>query len=95
VVVNQTVLVCQHNACRKAGAKQVLTAFQKLPLMNVKIEPVRCLGQCGNGPMVLVLPEGIWYGKVAAAEVPAVIEQHLQCGKPIKAMLYQKFHANG
>lgn len=93
MVVHKTVLVCQHNACRKAGAAKVLTAFQTSPLSNINIKPVRCLGQCGNGPMVLVLPEEIWYDKVHADEVPALIERHLQDGKPIKAMLYRRFHS--
>lgn len=88
----KTVRVCQHNACRKAGAAQVFAAFQNLPLPNVKIEAVRCLGQCGHGPMVLVLPDQIWYSAVHPNEVPAVVERHLRRGKPIKAMLYRKFH---
>lgn len=94
MAVHKTVLVCQHNACRKAGAAKVLTAFQTSPLSNVKIQPVRCLGQCGNGPMVLVLPDQTWYSKVHADEVPALVERHLQSNKPIKAMLYRKFHSN-
>lgn len=93
-MVNRTVLICQHNACRKAGAKQVLAAFQTSPLPDAKIEAVRCLGQCGNGPIIVVLPEETWYSQVDADEVPAVVEQHLRHGKPITAMLYPKFHAN-
>lgn len=91
---DRTILVCQHNACRKAGAAQVLAAFQNLPLPNVSIEPVHCLGQCGNGPMVLALPDRIWYSQVHPDEVPAVVEQHLRHNRPIQAMLYRKFHSS-
>jgi (2Fe-2S) ferredoxin len=42
--------------------------------------------------MVLVLPEEIWYSGVYASEVPAVIERHLQGGRPVQSMLYPKYH---
>jgi (2Fe-2S) ferredoxin len=89
---DRIVLVCQHKSCRKAGAAQVLAAFQTLRLSDVQVVPARCLGQCGNGPMVLVLPEQVWYCRVHPDEVPAVAKQHLQEGKPVQAMLYRKFH---
>jgi (2Fe-2S) ferredoxin len=92
LIVCRTVLVCQHKACRKAGAKRVLAAFQASPPPNAAIEPVQCLGQCGNGPMVLVLPERVWYNRVNPKEVPAIIQRHLQRGTPIEPMLYPKFH---
>ncbi len=51
------------------------------------------MGQCGNGPMVRVLPDDIWYGQVRPDEVPAIVEHHLQNGQPIRAMLYARFHS--
>jgi (2Fe-2S) ferredoxin len=86
------VLICQNRACRQQGAKKVLQAFQKLPVENVTVEATGCLGQCGNGPMVLVEPEDVWYCQVNPEEVPAVVERHLKGNQPIQAMLYKKFH---
>ncbi|MGB3203442.1 MAG: (2Fe-2S) ferredoxin domain-containing protein [Crinalium sp.] len=86
----KSVLVCQNTACRKAGATKVLTAFQAFP--DVTVIGSRCLGQCGNGAMVLVMPEEIWYSRVHPDEVPAVVAQHLRGGCPVAAMLYRKFH---
>ena len=87
------VLICQNTACAKAGAKEVLVAFQDSLVPNVKIIPSSCLGQCGNGPMVLVEPEQVWYCRVHTSEVPAVVEKHLQQNKPLRGMLYPKFHS--
>jgi len=87
------VLVCQNRTCRKQGATKVLAAFQDLPVTDVAIVPSSCLGECGNGPMVLVMPEKVWYGRVRPDEVPAIVERHLRGGKPVAAMLYPKFHA--
>ncbi|MBD2311724.1 (2Fe-2S) ferredoxin domain-containing protein [Desertifilum sp. FACHB-1129] len=82
------VRICQNTSCRKLGSAKVLAAFQALPVEGVEILATRCLGQCGNGPMVLVLPDAIWYGGVHPDEVPAVVTKHLQGGTPVKGMLY-------
>jgi len=86
------VLVCQNRTCRKQGAAKVLAAFQKLSDAGVEVVASSCLGQCGNGPMVLVMPEEVWYCGVCPEEAAAVTEQHLRGGKPVKRMLYRKFH---
>ncbi|MEO6861947.1 MAG: (2Fe-2S) ferredoxin domain-containing protein [Microcoleus sp.] len=89
---SRQVLVCQNRTCRKQGAAKVLIAFQKLSGAEVEVVASSCLGQCGNGPMVLVLPEEVWYSSVCPEEVAAITEQHLRGGKPVEAMLYHKFH---
>ena len=89
---SKQVLVCQSHSCRKQGAVEVLAAFQALPVTEVTVITSGCLGQCGNGPIVLVTPEQTWYSGVFAGEVPAVVERHLQGGHPVKSMLYPKYH---
>lgn len=88
----KSVLVCQNRTCRKQGAAKVLAAFQASAPGDFVILGSGCLGQCGSGPMVQVLPDGIWYSRVQPAEVPAIVERHLRGGQPVKAMLYAKFH---
>ncbi|MBO3459808.1 (2Fe-2S) ferredoxin domain-containing protein [Aetokthonos hydrillicola Thurmond2011] len=89
---NKTIRVCQNRTCRKQGAKEVLAAFKASPVSGVNVEGSSCLGQCGNGPMVLVLPDMVWYSGVQASEVPVVIKQHLLCGEKVTQMLYYRFH---
>jgi (2Fe-2S) ferredoxin len=89
------VQVCEHRTCRKQGAREVLAAIQSFSLPNVTVIPTGCLGQCGNGPMVLVLPEMVWYCRVLPQEVPQLVEQHLLGGKRVKKMLYYRFHPQG
>ncbi|WP_237741540.1 ferredoxin [Anabaena sp. PCC 7108] len=89
------VQVCQHRSCRKQGAEEVLTAFQDSRILNVTVTASGCLGQCGNGPMVLVLPEMVWYCGVKPQEIPRLVEEHLLGGKRVKCMLYHRFHPWG
>jgi (2Fe-2S) ferredoxin len=76
----KTVRVCQNRTCKKQGAVKVLAAFKENPVPEVTVISSSCLGQCGNGPMVLILPENVWYSNVRPSEVKKVIEQHLLGG---------------
>jgi (2Fe-2S) ferredoxin len=91
---SRQVFVCQGRSCRKQGAAKVLATFQQSPVTGITVATSGCLGQCGNGPMVLVTPEQIWYSAVHPKEVPAVVERHLQGGSPIVSMLYPKYHSS-
>mgnify|MGYP001806139505 CR=1 FL=1 len=84
------VLICQNRTCRKQGSAQILAAFNNSSVQGVTVVASGCLGKCGNGPMVLVLPEEIWYCRVQIDEVSVVIERHLKGGKPVKGMLYHQ-----
>lgn len=86
-------LVCQHRACRKQGAAKVLAAFQAQAPTDVTVVSSACTGQCGNGPMVRILPDDVWYWHVQPDEVLAIVQRHLGEGQPIRAMLYPRFHA--
>ncbi|MBD6619446.1 (2Fe-2S) ferredoxin domain-containing protein [Komarekiella sp. 'clone 1'] len=89
------VRVCQNRTCKKQGAAKVLEAFAALPVPEVMVTASSCLGQCGNGPMVLTLPDMVWYSGVQPNEVPLLVEQHLRSGKRVKQMLYYRFHPQG
>lgn len=91
---SRRVLVCQNRTCRKQGAAKVLAAFQQLSTSEVAVVASGCLGQCGSGPMVLVMPEEVWYCGICAEEVASVTERHLRGGELVKALLYRKFHGS-
>jgi (2Fe-2S) ferredoxin len=95
VATPRCVQVCQNRSCRKQGSAKVLAAFHSHPVAGVTVVGSNCLGQCGNGPMVMVLPDQVWYSRVQPAEVPTVVKRHLQGGCPVAAMLYPRFHQRG
>ncbi|QIZ70673.1 (2Fe-2S) ferredoxin domain-containing protein [Oxynema aestuarii] len=90
--MKKQVFVCQNRCCRQYGSDRVLAAFQRDPVEGVTVKTCGCTGHCGNGPMVLVEPDGIWYWRVHPDEVPTIIERHLRGGQPVKGMLYPKVH---
>ena len=90
--MSRTILVCQHETCPRQGAASVLKAFKAQAPADVVVKSAGCLGECGSGPMVVVLPEQIWYCHVSPLDVPRIVEQHLKGGKPVTEKLYPKFH---
>ncbi|TVQ16194.1 MAG: (2Fe-2S) ferredoxin domain-containing protein [Leptolyngbya sp. DLM2.Bin15] len=84
------VRICQHTACRRAGSERVFAAFQNQAPKDWQILDSSCLGHCGNGPMVWVLPDDIRYHHVLPEEVGAIATRHLLQGKPIAAMHYPR-----
>ena len=90
--MSRTVLVCQHDTCPRQGATAVLKAFRSQVPSDVVVKSAGCLGECGSGPMVVILPESIWYCHVSPLDVRLIVEQHLKGGKPVRSKLYPKFH---
>ena len=88
----RAVIVCQGRSCRKYKAKKVFDNFKQHLPSDVELISVPCLGQCGNGSMVLIEPETVWYWQVHPDEVATVIKQHVIGKSPVRAMLYPKFH---
>ena len=87
------VRVCQNRTCKKQGAVKVLAAFEANLVSEMTVIGSSCLGQCGNGPMVLIVPDMVWYSHVRPSEVKKVVEEHLLGGKRVEQMLYHRFHS--
>jgi len=89
---SEKIVVCLGRSCRKYQAQQVFDNFKQNLPPEVELMSVPCLGQCGNGAMVVVDSDKTWYSQVHPKEVAIVIEQHVINKNPVKAMLYPKFH---
>ena len=79
-------LVCAHKTCRKQGAAHAARELKRALKANdlrrsVIVTEVDCLDQCGRGPLVVVYPDGVWYGKVDAARAVEIVEQHIKAGR--------------
>lgn len=76
--MDHKVLVCQNTTCTKQGAAKVLKAFEDNAPEDTEVEASGCLGQCGSGPTVLIVPEKKWCLHVQPYLVPSLVKQHLE-----------------
>jgi (2Fe-2S) ferredoxin len=67
------ILVCQHLTCRKQGAAKVLAELRKVDRSDIAIEGCGCLGRCGSGPNILILPATIWHHHVQPQDTTAIV----------------------
>ncbi len=86
------VLVCRYVNCNLNGAQAVLEAFQEQVIPEVEAIACECQGQCNMGPTVRVLPDDIWYCRVKPEDVPEIVSQHLNQGKPVDRLLHPRMH---
>ena len=55
---------------------------------RVRVNHSGCFSQCGNGPMAVVYPDGIWYAALAPADAAEILERHLLGGEPVERLRY-------
>ncbi len=79
-------------SCGAQGAdvvySRLLEALDRKPELGreVAVTACGCLGNCYDGPVIVVYPEGTWYAKVKPEDVPEIVESHLIGGKPVERL---------
>ncbi len=88
------VLVCAGAGCISSGCKEVernlIAELQSHRLDNqIKVIPTGCIGSCDLGPVIVVYPEGVFYERVKAQDVKAIVEEHLVGNEPVARLLHE------
>ena len=92
------VLICTRSGCckdkdeAKATRKTLNRACKKLKDegLNVTVTHVECLKLCCNGPLMVVYPEGVWYGRVTPDACEQIARQHLRDGETVEEFAFAR-----
>ena len=57
---------------------------------RVKRSEAPCLGVCAGGPIVVVYPEGVWYGGVTPELLERIVTEHLVAGRVIDDAVFHR-----
>jgi (2Fe-2S) ferredoxin len=55
---------------------------------RVRVNHSGCFSQCGNGPMVVVYPDAVWYAAVTPADADEIVSSHVVEGEPVERLRY-------
>ena len=81
---------CPTQGDTEAFVKSMRAAVARAGLHeSIRINKSGCFSQCGNGPMVVVYPEDVWYAAVKAEDCEEIVQSHLVGGKPVERIRYQ------
>lgn len=78
---------CNDKGCREVADEFFYQLQQRQCIGKVAVTTAGCIGPCGNGPNVLVYPDGVLYSGVGKEDVSAIFEQHLLGGMPVERLL--------
>ncbi len=53
---------------------------------QARINTAGCMDRCGEGPVVAVYPDGVWYTYVDRSDIDEIIEQHLLHGRIVERL---------
>jgi (2Fe-2S) ferredoxin len=57
---------------------------------RVKRGETPCLGVCSGGPIVVVYPDGIWYGGVTPELLERIVVEHLRDGRVVEEAVFHR-----
>lgn len=94
-MIRSHVLICGGTGCTSSGSTEIRerleTELKAKGLEDeIKIVHTGCFGLCAHGPVMIVYPEGTFYSRVKAEDVPEIVEEHLLKGRVVTRLVYDE-----
>ncbi len=88
-------LLCCGTGCVTSGSLEVKEALEEELARHklnreIRVVETGCNGFCAQGPVMVVQPEGIFYQKLKAKDVPHLVEEHFLKGRPVEKLFYRE-----
>ncbi|MCH2176722.1 MAG: NAD(P)H-dependent oxidoreductase subunit E [Lentisphaeria bacterium] len=93
-LIDHHIFMCKGGSCKKLQSQETIEVLRQ-EIENAGLKPhvhttcTLCNGRCEDGPVLIVMPEGIWYKDVTPEVAKRIVKEHLIENNPIKEnMLY-------
>jgi len=86
-------MLCAGTGCVSNKSFQVKEALEKELIKHgleheIAVVMTGCNGFCAVGPVMTVMPEGIFYQQLTAEDIPHLVEEHFLKGRPVERLMY-------
>ncbi|MGQ9620308.1 MAG: NADH-ubiquinone oxidoreductase-F iron-sulfur binding region domain-containing protein [Bacteroidales bacterium] len=87
------VMLCTGTGCVAGGAFKILETLEKEIQKRglekeVSVIITGCNGFCGQGPLLTIQPDGIFYGFLTQEDIPFLVEEHFLKGRAVKRLMF-------
>lgn len=93
------VMVCGGTGCVSAQSLEMVDLFKKKleeTGYNEEITVLKtgCFGFCGQGPIIKIHPDNVFYVKVTLNDIEEIVKEHIIKGRIVERLLYQEPETN-
>ena len=86
-------MLCAGTACVSTLSFKIKEALEKELARQgledeVSVVMTGCNGFCAVGPIMTVMPDGIFYHSLTVEMIPNLVEEHFLKGRPVKALMF-------
>lgn len=89
------IMVCGGTGCVSSESNKIIDSFneqlQKIGYdSEIQVIKTGCFGFCGQGPIVKIHPDNVFYVKVKLSDVSEIIQEHIIKGRKVTRLLYEE-----
>lgn len=89
------IMVCGGTGCISSESELIIKLFEneltKLSYdKEVQVIKTGCFGFCGQGPIVKIHPDNVFYVKVKPSDVEEIVKEHIVKGRKVERLLYEE-----
>lgn len=86
------VLLCNGSSCLRKGGEEITGVIRNEITARgmdsvIHTTRTRCNGRCKDAPVVIVYPEGTWYGNLDEDSARLLVESNLEKGEKVEELI--------
>lgn len=89
------IMVCGGTGCVSAESLEIVEAFKEKLIATgydkeITVLKTGCFGFCGQGPIVKIHPDNVFYVKVGLGDVNEIVDEHIIKGRTVERLLFKE-----
>ncbi|GAU78134.1 NAD-reducing hydrogenase subunit HoxF [Fusibacter sp. 3D3] len=89
------IMVCGGTGCVSAQSLEMVDLLKSKLVekgydQEISVVKTGCFGFCGQGPIIKIHPENVFYVQVGLDDIDDIINEHIIKGRPVERLLYKE-----